>query len=134
LKFGNFLNNHEQLSHSFLVLETPGKQLQIDFGERLVEIGGRKIKVFLFVATLGYSRRCHLRAFRHERQESWFEELESAFLTFHGVRDEVLIDNARALVTDHNAQTRTAVFNPKFLAFARHWSFRRARLLYRSWC
>jgi hypothetical protein len=28
--------------------ETPsGKQLQIDFGERLVGIGGRKVKVFL---------------------------------------------------------------------------------------
>jgi transposase len=31
--------------------------------------------MFLFVATLGYSRRLHVRAFRHERQacvaESW---------------------------------------------------------------
>jgi transposase len=27
--------------------------------------------VFLFVATLGYSRRMRVRAFRHERQESW---------------------------------------------------------------
>jgi len=34
----------------------PGKQLQIDFGERLVEIGGSKIRAYLFVATLGYSR------------------------------------------------------------------------------
>jgi transposase len=59
----------------------PGKQLQIDFGERLVEIGGSKVKVFLFVATLGYSRLLHVRAFRHERQESWFDGLESAFLT-----------------------------------------------------
>jgi transposase len=42
----------------------PGRQLQIDFGERLIEIGGAKVKVFLFVATLGYSRRCHVRAFR----------------------------------------------------------------------
>ena len=50
----------------------PGKQLQIDFGERLVEIAGTKTKAFLFVATLGYSRRLHVRAFRHERQESWF--------------------------------------------------------------
>ena len=29
----------------------PGRQLQIDFGERLVEIGGAKIKAFVFVAT-----------------------------------------------------------------------------------
>ncbi|MCK1607163.1 helix-turn-helix domain-containing protein, partial [Bradyrhizobium sp. 166] len=35
----------------------PGRQLQIDFGERLVEIGGAKVKAFVFVATLGHSRR-----------------------------------------------------------------------------
>jgi transposase len=39
----------------------PGRQLQIDFGERLVEIGGAKIKTFVFVATLGHSRRLHVR-------------------------------------------------------------------------
>jgi transposase len=31
----------------------PGKQMQIDFGERLVEIGGVKVRAYLFVATLG---------------------------------------------------------------------------------
>jgi transposase len=111
----------------------PGRQLQIDFGERLVEIGGGKIKVFLFVAVLGYSRRLHVRAFRHERQESWFEGLESAFLAFGGVPEEVLVDNARALVAEHDAETRTVVFNAKFLAFARHWGFKpRACAPYRA--
>jgi transposase len=102
----------------------PGRQLQIDFGERLVEIGGAKVKVFLFVATLGYSRRLHVRAFRNERQESWFEGLESAFAAFGGVPEEVLIDNARALVVEHDAATRSVVFNAKFLAIAKHWGFR----------
>lgn len=112
---------------------TPGRQLQIDFGERLVEIGGRKIKVFLFVATLGFSRRLHVRAFRHERQESWFDGMESAFLSFGGVPAELLFDNARALVTEHDAETRTVVFNAKLLAFARHWGFRpRACAPYRA--
>jgi hypothetical protein len=55
----------------------PGKQMQIDFGERLVEIGGAKLRVYLFVATLGYSRRSHIRAFRNERQESWFDGLRT---------------------------------------------------------
>jgi transposase len=50
-------------------LETPpGRQLQIDFGERRVEIAGEPVRVHLFVATLGYSRRRYVRAFRHERQ------------------------------------------------------------------
>ncbi|WP_307154099.1 IS21 family transposase [Rhodopseudomonas julia] len=101
-----------------------GRQLQIDFGERFVEIGGRPLKAFLFVATLGYSRVIHVRAFRHARQESWFEGLESAFLMFGGVPEEVLLDNARALVVDHDAATRMVVFNARFLAFARHWGFR----------
>src|SRR5690242_10589378 len=46
----------------------PGKQLQIDFGETRVAIGGESIRVHLFVATLGYSRRVYVRGFRHERQ------------------------------------------------------------------
>jgi transposase-like protein len=75
----------------------PGKQLQIDFGERLVEIAGSKVRTYLFVATLGYSRRQHIRAFRNERQESWFEGLESTFTKFAGVTEEILIDNPRAL-------------------------------------
>ncbi|WP_315718260.1 MULTISPECIES: hypothetical protein [unclassified Bradyrhizobium] len=44
----------------------PGRQLQIDFGERLAEISGAKLKVFVFVATLGRSRRLHVRAFPGE--------------------------------------------------------------------
>src|ERR1700746_3205915 len=35
----------------------PGKQLQIDFGERRVAIDGVAVRVHLFVATLGSSRR-----------------------------------------------------------------------------
>src|SRR5262249_48174399 len=96
----------------------PGKQ------ERLVEIGGSKVCAYLFVATLGYSRRHHIRAFRNERQESWFDGLESAFAKFGGVPEEVLLDNARALVVEHDPRTRTVVFNDKLKAFAKHWGFR----------
>jgi transposase len=71
----------------------PGKQLQIDFGERPVEIASDKIKVHLFVAMLGFSRRLHVRGFRNERQESWFAGLESTFVRFGGVPEEVLFDN-----------------------------------------
>ena len=101
----------------------PGKQMQIDFGERLVEIGGVKIKVYLFVATLGFSRRGYVRAFRNERQESWFDGLEGAFAWFGGVTTDVLFDNARALVDRHDRETREVVFNGKLKAFAKHWSF-----------
>jgi transposase len=111
----------------------PGRQLQIDFGERLVEIGGAKIKAFMFVATLGHSRRLHVRAFRHEQQASWFSGLESTFTTFGGVPEEVLMDNPRALVERHDAASRQVTFNDKLLAFAKHWGFRpRACAPYRA--
>jgi transposase len=101
----------------------PGRQLQIDFGERLVEIGGSRVKAFVFVATLGHSRRLHVQAFRHERQESWFTGLESAFFAFGGVPEEVLMDNPRALVVQHDAVSRQVRFNDKLMAFAKHWGF-----------
>jgi transposase len=111
----------------------PGHQLQIDFGERRITIGGASTKVFLFVATLGYSRRLHVRAFRNERQESWFEGLESTFRHFGGVTAEVLLDNDRGLVVRHDAETREVEFNATFRAFARHWGFRpRACAPYRA--
>ena len=102
----------------------PGQQLQIDFGERRVEIGGAPVKVFFFVATLGYSRRLHVRAFTGEKQEHWFEGMEGAFRVFGGVPEEVLLDNARALITHHDPATREVVVNPKLHAFARHRGFR----------
>ncbi len=40
----------------------PGRQLQIDFGDTRVWIGEERVRVHLFVATLGYSRRLHIRA------------------------------------------------------------------------
>ena len=101
----------------------PGRQLQIDFGETRVEIGGELVRTYLFVATLGWSRRCWVQAFRHERQSAWFDGVEGAFAHFGGVPKEVLVDNARALVEHHDAATREVRFNERLLAFARYWSF-----------
>jgi transposase len=102
----------------------PGRQLQIDFGERRVAIGDEQVRVYLFVATLGYSRRVHARAFRHERQSAWFEGLEGAFRHFGGLPKEVLLDNAKALVEHHDPVTREVVFNARLHAFARYWDVR----------
>ena len=111
----------------------PGKQLQIDFGERRVTIGDEKVKVYLFVATLGYSRRLYVRAFRNERQESWFAGVEGAFRHFGGVTEEVLLDNDRGLVARHDRVTREVEFNARLHALAKHWGFRpRACAPYRA--
>ena len=102
----------------------PGHQLQVDFGELRVPVEGERGRVFLFVATLGYSRRPYVRAFRHERQSAWLDGIEGAFRHFGGITVEVLVDNARALVSHHDAATREVRFNSRFAAFAGYWGFR----------
>lgn len=101
----------------------PGKQMQIDFGLATVEIGGDKLPVHLFVATLGHSRLGYVAAFTHERQSAWFAGMEGAFAHYGGIPREVLMDNAKPLVDRHNVQTREVVFNERLKAFARHWGF-----------
>ena len=71
----------------------PGRQLQIDFGQCRITIEGERDKVFLFVATLGYSRRVYAQAFRHERQSAWLEGLEGTFQHFGGLPGEVLLES-----------------------------------------
>jgi hypothetical protein len=74
-----------------------------------------------------------VRAYGHERQESWFDGLESAFRAFGGVPREVLLDNAKALILHHDPASREVVLHPQLHAFARHWGFRiRACAPYRA--
>jgi len=101
----------------------PGQQMQIDFGDTRVWIGGERVRLHLFVATLGYSRRLHIRPSLRERQADWFEGMEGAFLRFGGVPAEVLFDNPKALVEHHDAATREVRFNGRLHAFARYWGF-----------
>jgi transposase len=101
----------------------PGKQLQADFGELWVPIGGVRTKVHICVLTLGYSRRQLIRVYRHQRQRHWLQALEEAFRFWGGVPEQVLVDNAKALITHHNPRTGELVINPVFAAFARHWGF-----------
>jgi transposase len=111
----------------------PGRQLQIDFGTTTVSIGVERVTIHLFVATLGFSRRAFVRVFDHERQSAWLDGLEGAFQYFGGLPEEVLLDNARALVEHHDPTTRIVVFNPRLLAFARYWGFQpRACAPYRA--
>lgn len=101
----------------------PGDQAQIDFGEREVLIAGELTKVHLFVFVLGYSRRIYVEAFPDQKLASWLSGTENAFRRFGGVTQTLLTDNAKALVTHHDVQSREVNYSPAFLAFSRHWGF-----------
>jgi transposase len=99
----------------------PGHQLQIDFGEKWVWIAEQRTRVMLFCAVLGYSRREYVQAFLSQRHDDWREGLANAFRHFGGVTQTVLIDNAKALVIDRDAERKTARIHPAFDAFCRDW-------------
>jgi transposase len=97
----------------------PGQQIQIDFGEKVVQIAGQGVKVYLMTAVLGYSRRLYCRAFLAQRQDDWLEGLDGAFRHFGGLTEQILCDNASPLVTSHDRQSGQVVWNPGFEAFCR---------------
>lgn len=99
----------------------PGHQMQIDFGERNVLIGGRAMRVMLFVAVLSYSRRVFVRASLSQRRDDWREGLAGAFNHFGGVTQTILIDNAGALVVGREPSTDSARIHPAFAAFCKDW-------------
>jgi transposase len=116
-----FKESWERAEKATMRFETaPGKQMQVDFGEKWLLIGGERQKRYVFVATLGYSRRCYVEVFGSLRQRDWIMGLERAFQYFGGVPEELLTDNAKPLVNRHPAGGK-AVFHPEFEAFCRHW-------------
>jgi transposase len=99
----------------------PGEQLQVDFGQQRVQIGGHLLRIFLLVAVLSYSRRLFVKAFVHESGADWREGIAAAFAHFGGVPLTVLGDNARPLVYGRDRATGTVIFHPAYLAFCRDW-------------
>ncbi|MBL8954637.1 MAG: IS21 family transposase [Myxococcaceae bacterium] len=99
----------------------PGRQMQIDFGEKKVLIAGQLVRVYLLVAVLSHSRRLFVKAFLNQRGDDWREGIAEAFMHFGGVPLEVLGDNAKALVVENNRQAGTVRFHPAYVDFCRHW-------------
>jgi transposase len=94
-------------------IETPpGDRLQADFGHKRLLIAGLRVRIFLLVTVLSYSRRLFVKAFLNERGADWREGIAAAFLHFGGVPRTVRGDNARALMQARDRATGTVIFHP----------------------
>ena len=99
----------------------PGRQMQVDFGEKQVRIGGQVVRVYLLVAVLSYSRRIYVKAFLNQRGDDWREGIAAAFMHFGGVPLDVLSDNAKPLVLENDRKAGTVRFHPAYKEFCRDW-------------
>lgn len=98
----------------------PGKQAQVDFGRFRLPWGIRHC----LLVVLGYSRLLWLSFYRRQDMRTLFSALESAFVFFGGVTEEILFDQMKAVVTrDDRLTGGSLVRNAEFLRFAAHWGF-----------
>lgn len=97
-----------------------GDQLQIDFCEKKIMIGGQMVRVLFFVAILGYSRRIFVKPFITENTEAWLDGIESAFRHFGGLPMTIVSDNTKCLVTSHSRGKLE--LNERYLAFCDYWA------------
>lgn len=98
----------------------PAKQAQVDFGKFRLPWGLRNC----LLVVLGYSRLLWMTFYRRQDMRTLFLGLESAFLFFGGVTEEVLFDQMKTVITrDDRLQGGSLVKNAEFQRFAAHWNF-----------
>ncbi len=78
----------------------PGEAIQVDWGEAIVYIKGKKTKVHVFCGRLCFSAMPFVMAFPHERQEAFTEGHIEMFEFFGGVSWRLIYDNTRTAVKD----------------------------------
>lgn len=108
---------------AYLPLEfSPGEDAQVDWGEVVVEIGGERQTVQMFVMRLNHSKVRFVAAFPFQKQEAFFEGHIQAFRFFGGVPRRITYDNLKTAVfrvlEGHNRQEQAA-----FRAFRSYYLF-----------
>lgn len=98
----------------------PGKQAQVDFGKFRLPWGMRNC----LLVVLGYSRLLWMTFYRRQDMRTLLLGLESAFVFFGGVTEEILFDQMKTVITrDDRLQGGGLVKNAEFQRFAAHWNF-----------
>jgi hypothetical protein len=100
----------------------PGRVLVVDLVERRLTIAGQPAWVYLFVATLSFSRRLYVKVYRYEDQTTWLDGLENAFFYFGGVPREVRFVNSRPFF-QCDPRTEETHANKRLRTFASYWRF-----------
>jgi transposase len=100
----------------------PGMDAQVDWGEAVADIAGKRTKVHLFVMRLNYSRRAFVIAYPAERQEAFFEGHVRAFHHFGGIPHRLTYDNLTSAV-QKVLQGHTRREQERFVIFRSHYLF-----------
>ena len=101
----------------------PGQQAQLDWGEcGQIEEDGQWKTLYVFVLVLGYSRMLYAQFTTSTKLPVLLGCLQQG-LGGLGVPREILVDNMKQAVDQHEVHTGTVRWNATFLAFAQHYGF-----------
>ena len=93
----------------------PGEQMQYDWSDYTIMIGGELVKVHVHSTILGHSRYRVYSASLKVKQSDVFEALEESFREFGGVCERIQVDNAKVFVD--NAGKANFKWNDRFQNF-----------------
>ena len=99
---------------AFVPLYHPPGHAQVDFGEAVIEAGGRRLKAHVFFMILPHSGAWFVKAYPRETTEAFLDGHVSAFAFFGGVPLSILYDNttlAVAKILGDGTRRRTQAFS-----------------------
>ena len=103
-------------------LETaPGEQVQVDFGQVMLQLPDTRKKVWAFVMTLSYSRHRFVRFVERQDTNTWLDCHIRAFEFYGGCPRTVLLDNLKAGVVKPDLYDPT--LNRAYAELERHYGF-----------
>ena len=110
----DYVRARRQLTReAFVPLHHPLGHAQVDFGEAVVEVGGRREKVAFFCLILPHSNVWFVKAYPRETTEAFLDGHVSAFAFLGGVPRSILYDNttlAVARILGDGTRRRTQAF------------------------
>ena len=86
-------SRRQSTREAFVPLHHPPGHAQVDFGEAVVEVGGRREKVAFFCLILPHSNLWFVKAYPRETTEAFLDGHVSAFAFLGGVPRSILYDN-----------------------------------------
>lgn len=101
---------------------SPGEAAQVDWGTATVFIAGKKTTAHLFCMRLCHSCAPFVMAFPVEREETFLEAHQRAFLYFGGVARTLAYDNLKTAVKE--GWGKCAREQEKFIAFRAHYAYK----------
>ena len=117
-RFVSVIKKEEQVNKrvSTRVETAPGKQMQYDWKEWMLPVGGQLLKIYIHSLVLSYSRKKYYAWSLSISSQDVIRAIEQGYKFFGGTAHELVMDNGKQMVITHG-QDDIVRYNDEFLKF-----------------